>query len=180
MKNEELEKYHNKQLNSETQYDLKPYQILIIVIISSVIGLFLKSEDLGLSNDYELSAIVVLIFIIFILFPPILLIFLGNFIQKLIHRIAKTKYHIHIFPLFAILFCSAIFIATIFIVIRDFYNHVPNPEAPKMILIATGFLFYALSLSNKVVTKNDNKNKSQKERAKNSNKNKGRKRRIKN
>ena len=57
------------------------------------------------------------------------------------------------FPLFLIFFCSAIFIATISIVIKDFCNQVHDPESPKMIMIATGFLLYALFLSGKVVTK---------------------------
>ena len=167
MKNEELEKYNNKQLNSETPYGLKSYQVLMIAIFTLLLFIFmvlpwLISEDNGLDVDYEITILVGFVFIIFILFPPILLIFLGNFIQKLIHRIAKTKYHIHMFPLFVILFCSAIFIATIFIVIRDFCNHVHDPEAPKMTIIATGFLFNALSLSDKVVTKYDDEDKSQK------------------
>lgn len=145
MKNKELEKYQNKQLNSETPYGLKPYQVLITAIIVLLVGLFIVipmviSKEYGFNFDYATTVLAVFIFIIFVLFPPIFLIFLGNFIQRLIHRIAKTKYHIYMFPLFVILFCTATFIATVYIVMNDYNNHVYDPEAPKMFAIATGFL----------------------------------------
>ena len=104
MKNKKLEKYHYKQLNSETPYGLKPYQVLMIATITLLVCLFIVLPEFilekdGLDVDYETTMFAVFIFIIFILFPPFLLIFIGNFIQKLIHKIFRTKYHIHMFQL---------------------------------------------------------------------------------
>ena len=71
MKNKELDKYQNKQLNSETPYGLKPYQVLITAIIVLLVGLFIVipmviSKEYGFNFDYATTVLAVFIFIIFL------------------------------------------------------------------------------------------------------------------
>ena len=72
MKNDELEKYRNKQLNSETPYELKSYQVFMVVIITILAILFiffplLISEEYGFNFGFDTNIYAVVLFIIFIL-----------------------------------------------------------------------------------------------------------------
>lgn len=148
-----------EQLYAEEQQDIKAYQIWIGVICALL--LFIPLVNALFVHDMFITMLILLCFFVCFLLPPIIIIAAGNLVQKIIHKFANTKYHIHCFPLFLVLTCVIIFLLTVIAILKDLYNHVYDLEDLNALGIATSMLFFAFTCSNNIITKYDDKTENQ-------------------